>query len=106
MTRIKLTNTKGRETAAKRRESGVTANYQMRKIIGGILGEEGKDRMYEERGAGRRKKGPARQDEAKTEDKQRGWTGGRTKTSQRDWTATRSRTCQRGWTWTRTTQQG
>ena len=47
MTRIKLTNTKGRETAAKRWESGVTANYQMRKIIGGILGEEGKDRMYD-----------------------------------------------------------
>ena len=76
MTRIKLTNTKGRETAAKRWESGVTANYQMRKIIGGILGEEGKDRMYEERGAGRRKKGPAGQDETKTEDKPAGLDGG------------------------------
>ena len=72
MTRIRLTNTRGRETVAKRREGGVTANYQMRKIIGGILGEEGKDRMYEERGAGRRKKGPAGHDETKTEDKPEG----------------------------------
>ena len=79
MTRIKLTNTRGRETAAKRRESGVTANYEMRKIIGGILGEEGKDRMYKERGAGRRKKGPAGPDETKTEDKPAGLDGGKTK---------------------------
>ena len=70
-----MTNTRGKETVAKRRESGVTANYQMRKIIGGILGEEGKDRMYEERGAGRRKKGPAGLDETKTEDKPAGLDG-------------------------------
>ena len=69
MTRTKRTNTKGRETVAKMRERGVTTNYQMRRIIGGILGEEGKDRMYKERGAGRRKKGPAGQDETKAEDK-------------------------------------
>ena len=75
MTRMKLTNTKGKETVAKRRESGVTANYHMRKIIGGILGEEGKDRMYKERGAGRRKKGPAGLDKTKTEDKPAGLEG-------------------------------
>ena len=63
MTRMKLTNTKGKETVAKRRESGVTANYHMRKIIGGILGEEGKDRMYEARGEGKRKKGKEYQDQ-------------------------------------------
>ena len=79
MTRMKLTNTKGKETVAKRRESGVTANYHMRKIIGGILGEEGKDRMYKERGAGRRKKGPAGLYETKTEDKPAGLDGGKTK---------------------------
>ena len=45
MTRIKLTNTRGREMVAKRSEGGVTANYQMRRIIGGILGggREGQD---------------------------------------------------------------
>ena len=79
MTRTKRTNTKGRETVAKMRERGVTTNYQMRRIIGGILGEEGKDRMYEERGAGRRKKGPAGQDETKAEDKPAGLDGDETK---------------------------
>ena len=57
MTRMKLTNTKVKETIAKRRESGRRTNDQLKKIIGGILGEEGKDKMYEERGAGMRKKG-------------------------------------------------
>ena len=57
MTKMKLTNTKVRETIGKRRESGVMANDQLKKIIGGILGEEGKDKMYEESGAGMRKKG-------------------------------------------------
>ena len=57
MTRMKLADTKVKETNAKRRESGVMANDQLKKIIGGILGEEGKDKMYEERGAGMRKKG-------------------------------------------------
>ena len=45
MTRMKLTDTRGKETVANRRESGVTANYQMRKIIGGDPGggREGQD---------------------------------------------------------------
>ena len=55
MTRMKLADTKVKETIAKRRESGVMANDQL-KIIGGILGEEGRDRMYKEGGAGLRKK--------------------------------------------------
>ena len=57
MTRTKEGDNKGRETIAKRRESDVRASGQMRKIIGGILGEKGKDKMYEERGAGMWKKG-------------------------------------------------
>ena len=57
MTRTKEGDNKGRETIAKRRESDERASGQMRKIIGGILGEKGKDKMYEERGAGMWKKG-------------------------------------------------
>ena len=75
MTRMKQTNTRMRETNDRRRESGVKANSQMRRIIGGILGEQGKDRMYEEREAWRRKKGPAGQDKTKTVDKPAGLDG-------------------------------
>ena len=56
MTKMKMTNTKVRETSGKRRESGVIANDQLKKIIGGIMEEEGRDKMYEERGVGLRKK--------------------------------------------------
>ena len=42
---MKLTNTKVRETIGKRRESGVIANDQLKKIIGGIMEEEGRDKM-------------------------------------------------------------
>ena len=57
MKRTKEGDNKGRETIARRRESDVRVSGQMRKIIGGNLGEKGKDRMYEERGAGMWKKG-------------------------------------------------
>ena len=57
MKRTKEGDNKGRETIARRRESDVRESGQMRKIIGGILGEKGKDRMYEEKGAGAWKKG-------------------------------------------------
>ena len=56
MTKMKMTNNKVRETSGKRRESGVIANDQLKKIIGGIMEEEGRDKMYEERGVGLRKK--------------------------------------------------
>ena len=72
MTRTKAADTKGRETNGKRRESDGKARGQTKKIIKGILGETGKDRMYEEKGEGRRKKGPAGQDKTKTEDKPAG----------------------------------
>jgi hypothetical protein len=72
MTRTKAADTKGRETNGKRRESKGKARGQMKKIIKGILGVTGKDRMYEEKGEGRRKKGPAGQDKTKTEDKTAG----------------------------------
>ena len=52
MARTKVAGNKGRETIAKGRESDMRASGQIRKIIRGILREEGKDRMYEERGAG------------------------------------------------------
>ena len=75
MTRTKLTNTKGRETVAKMREGGMTTNYQMRRIIGGILAEEGKDRMYEkgEQEGGRR--GQQGRTRPRSRTSQRGWTG-------------------------------
>ena len=57
MARTKAAETKGRETIGKRRESDVRAGGQMRRIIGGILGKKGKDKMYEERGAGMWQKG-------------------------------------------------
>ena len=59
MTRTKQTNTRRKETNDRRRDSGARTDSQMRRIIRGILGEQGKDRMYEERGAGRSKEGPA-----------------------------------------------
>ena len=49
--------TRTKEGDNKRRESDVRASGQMRKIIGGILGEKGKDKMYKERGAGMWQKG-------------------------------------------------
>ena len=52
MARTKVAGNKGRETIAKGRESDMRASGQIRKIIRGILREKGKDRMYEERGAG------------------------------------------------------
>ena len=45
-----------KEDGSKRRESQGRARGQTKKIIGGILKEEG-DKMYEERGAGRKKEG-------------------------------------------------
>ena len=57
MRKTKAGDTKGRETKDKRRENDKKARGHTRKIIKGILGETGKDRMYEARGEGRRKKG-------------------------------------------------
>ena len=74
MTKTKAADTKGRETNNKGRESG-KARGQTKKIIKGILGETGKDRMYEEKGEGRRKRG------------QQGRTRQRRRTSQRGRTA-------------------
>ena len=50
MTRTKASSIKGRETKDKRRENDRKARGHTRKIIKGILGETGKDRMYEARG--------------------------------------------------------
>ena len=66
MTRTKAADTKGRETNGKRRESEGRARGQTKKIIGGILGETGKDKMYEERGEGMRKKGKETNDKRNT----------------------------------------
>ena len=44
MTRMKLADTKVKETIAKRRESGVMANDQLKKIIGGSWGRKGRTR--------------------------------------------------------------
>ena len=69
------TNTGRRETDDRRRENGVRTNRtnrEMKRIIGGILGEQGKDRMYEERGAGRRNERTAGQDGKENEDKTEG----------------------------------
>ena len=52
MTKTKAADTKGRETNNKGRESG-KARGQTKKIIKGILGETGKDMMYEERKRGK-----------------------------------------------------
>ena len=41
MTKMKMTNTKVRETSGKRRGSDMIANDQLKKIIGGIREEEG-----------------------------------------------------------------
>ena len=72
MTRIKMNNTGRRETNDRRSEGGAMANSQMRRIIKGILGEQGKDRMYEERGAGRRNERTAGRDGKENEDKTEG----------------------------------
>ena len=66
MARTKAAETKGRETIAKRRENDGKASGQMRMIIVGILGEKGKDKMYEEREAGTRKKGKETKGEGNT----------------------------------------
>ena len=55
MTRTKAADTRRRETIARGRESDWRASGPLRGIIGGILGETGKDRTYEERKEGRRK---------------------------------------------------
>ena len=52
MTKTKLADTEVKETIAKGRESGVMTNDQLKKIIKGILGEEGRDMMYKDGGAG------------------------------------------------------
>ena len=72
MTRMNQNDTGRRETNDRRSESGAMADSQMRRIIRGILEEQGKDRMCEERGAGRRKKGPAGQDGDKNKDETEG----------------------------------
>ena len=51
-TTMKLPNTKVKETIAKVRGSGVKTNNQLKKIVKGIMGEEGRARMYKEEGAG------------------------------------------------------
>ena len=56
MTKMKTTNNKVRETSGRRRGSDVSANNQLKKIIGGIREEEGEDKMYEDRGEELRKK--------------------------------------------------
>ena len=55
MKKTKLADTEVKETIAKVQESGVMTNDQMQTIIRGILGEEGRDRMYKDEGAGLRK---------------------------------------------------
>ena len=57
MTKTKASSIKGRETRDKRRGNDRKARGHTKKIIEGILGETGKDRMYEARGEGMRKKG-------------------------------------------------
>ena len=69
------TNTGRRETDNKRRKKGARTNRtnrQMKRIIGGILGEQGKDRMYEEKGAGRENERTAGRDGKENEDKTEG----------------------------------
>ena len=63
MARTKAADTKGRETNSKRRESDRKARGQTMKIIKGILGETGEDRMYEAKGKEQRKKGKEYQDQ-------------------------------------------
>ena len=106
MARRTQTNTGRRETNDRRRENDVRTNRtnsQMKRIIKGILGEQGKDKTYEERGAGKRqhkdKHGPAGQDKTKTEDKDGPAGRDRTKTEDtpggREGTATKDRTADR-----------
>ena len=54
---MKASSIKGRETGDKRRENDKKARGHTKKIIKGILGETGKDRMYKARGKEQRKKG-------------------------------------------------
>ena len=90
MTKTKQTNTRRRETNDRRRENGARTDSQMRRIIGGILGEQGKDRMYEERGAGKKEEGPAGPNGDKIKDEPEGQNvdkegpGGRDKTKTGD----------------------
>ena len=66
MARTKVAETKGRETIAKRRENDGKASGQTRKIIAGILGEKGRDKMYKEREARTWKKGKETKGEGNT----------------------------------------
>ena len=52
MTKTKLANTKVKETIGKVRENGMMANDQLKKIIKGILGEEGGGEDVQGRGSG------------------------------------------------------
>ena len=63
MARTKAAETKGRETIAKRRENNGKAGGQTRKIIAGILGEKGKDKLYKEREVRTWKKGKETKEE-------------------------------------------
>ena len=63
MTRTKASTTKGRKTKDKRREKDRKAREHTKRIIKGILGETGKDRMYRVRGKEQRKKGEEYQDQ-------------------------------------------
>ena len=51
-TTMKLANNEVKETIAKVQGSGVMTNDQLKKIVKGILGEEGRDRMYKDEGTG------------------------------------------------------
>ena len=75
MGRRTQTNTGRRETNDRRRKNGVRTNRtnsQMKRIIGGILGEQGKDKTYEERGAGKRNKRTTGRDGKENEDRTEG----------------------------------
>ena len=63
MARTKAAEIKGRETIAKRRENNGKAGGQTRKIIAGILGEKGKDKLYKEREVRTWKKGKETKEE-------------------------------------------
>ena len=75
MARRTQTNTGRRETNDRRRENDVRTNRtnsQMKRIIKGILGEQGKDKTYEERGAGKRNKRTTGRDGKENEDRTEG----------------------------------
>ena len=50
-TMTKIADTEVKETIAKVRESGVMTNDQLQTIIKGILGGDGRDEMYKDKGA-------------------------------------------------------